>query len=753
MLPEALKEAFRSDGTASTVVHDSDISAGLLQGDGSPKFPIVISLASEAIRNDEIAPLTNYVAAGGFLVVGSSAFTRNPDRHGSRGDFAFGSEMGVHTATSGLINWSPNSTFNKQGDHRIVSHIPGGQLSWRMPSSAEEIPWGTSPSHPFLAPHDLWQVQAADATVLATGDSSPYVTVKPYGKGCFIYVAAFQPLVGHSGFAPGMYSYAIFRRAIEWAFESANIPLPKLSPWPYQYDAAFTLRHDLENYQNEIANIEASAQFEASHGAKGDYYFCTGTLREEMSPGYDTNAVIAGIRSAVVNYGASVGPHNGGLRNPNNPSLTLNDYDYWHWGPDEALDTTPAGYPNGKAYALASLSKSFNDIESWLTGITNGTRNWVACYFNATREDSCDIQAQLGVNTAGDQKLSPFPHWTVSSSTSGKLYPFVSLPASDWFVGGLVAQSLEPWHPPGVQTGQTMHDAVDFYYGMGALINFYSHTLSTGLGDAGLLVPDYITYSLDPGLHPRVWSQNAAGLYQWWVQRSNAQISASFATNGNQLVTTFLISGASHPDTSVEVLVPGSGTPQNVQVLTNGVLADSSSFRVNGQIIKARVGSTVSQAQVRYVLAPRALPDSYTTTAGLALGVSAPGVLANYSTSVSGAQLTAALVSAPAHGTLSLNSNGAFIYSPASGFFGSDSFTYAANDGTAASRSPATVIIAVSPYGSYFSDNFARPTDPGHWRTRAAAAAAALSRARARCWRRRSFLQHRVFLGQPAPRH
>ena len=83
--------------------------------------------------------------------------------------------------------------------------------------------------------------------------------------------------IGHGGFAPGMYAYVIFRRAIEWAFASANLPVPKLSPWPYPYDAAFMIRHDLENFTNEMAAVQASAQVEYTNGAKGDYYFCTGT--------------------------------------------------------------------------------------------------------------------------------------------------------------------------------------------------------------------------------------------------------------------------------------------------------------------------------------------------------------------------------------------------------------------------------------------------------------------------------------------
>src|SRR5207244_888362 len=97
VMPEAIKEALRSDGTAFTVVGDSNITAGILLTNGLPKYPMVISLASEAIQDDEIAQFTNYVAAGGFLFVGSSAFTRNTNGM-TRGDFAFANQMGVHMA-------------------------------------------------------------------------------------------------------------------------------------------------------------------------------------------------------------------------------------------------------------------------------------------------------------------------------------------------------------------------------------------------------------------------------------------------------------------------------------------------------------------------------------------------------------------------------------------------------------------------------------------------------------------------------
>ena len=113
------------------------------------------------------------------------------------------------------------------------------------------------------------------------------------------------------------------------------------------------VRHDLEDFSEEISNVAASAQFESANGAKGEYYFCTGTLREEMS---NSPAAIAGLRQAVTNYNAWIGPHNGGLPNPQDPSLVVSNYDYWHWGPDQALDITsnnlPARLPGWQSYAF-----------------------------------------------------------------------------------------------------------------------------------------------------------------------------------------------------------------------------------------------------------------------------------------------------------------------------------------------------------------------------------------------------------------
>ena len=138
VMPDSVKETLRSDGTAYTVVGDSNIMAGVLTNtDGSPKYPIVISLASEAVDNGEIAQLTNYVAAGGFLFVGSSSFTRTTNGT-TRGDFAIANAMGVDMVVPALTNWFMDVTFTKVSNHPLLSTFPGGPLQWQMPSSSDD---------------------------------------------------------------------------------------------------------------------------------------------------------------------------------------------------------------------------------------------------------------------------------------------------------------------------------------------------------------------------------------------------------------------------------------------------------------------------------------------------------------------------------------------------------------------------------------------------------------------------------------
>ena len=105
--------------------------------------------------------------------------------------------------------------------------------------------------------------------------------------------------------------------------------------------------------------------------------------------------------------------------------------------------------------------------------------------------------------------------------------------------------------------------------------------------------------------------------------------------------------------------------------------------------------TTLSADQFTYVAAPVAMDDSYATTAESTLTVPAnSGVLANDADPQS-LPLTATLVTEPANGTLSFNSDGSFTYTPNNGYLGSDSFTYQTTNGYVTS-STNTVAITVA---------------------------------------------------------
>jgi len=90
---------------------------------------------------------------------------------------------------------------------------------------------------------------------------------------------------------------------------------------------------------------------------------------------------------------------------------------------------------------------------------------------------------------------------------------------------------------------------------------------------------------------------------------------------------------------------------------------------------------------------PVANDDYYTTDEDTTLNIPAPGILTN-DTDEENEPLTAILISNVSNGILNLNSNGAFEYSPDNNYFGTDSFTYKANDSSAESNT-ATVHITV----------------------------------------------------------
>jgi VCBS repeat-containing protein len=108
---------------------------------------------------------------------------------------------------------------------------------------------------------------------------------------------------------------------------------------------------------------------------------------------------------------------------------------------------------------------------------------------------------------------------------------------------------------------------------------------------------------------------------------------------------------------------------------------------------------------------PVANDDSYDTAQDTVLSILPPGMLTN-DTDADGDALTAVLAAGPKYGTLSFDEDGSFIYQPATGFSGTDTFTYRASDGTDASQT-ATVTINVAPAAAgTITSGLIDPTDP-----------------------------------------
>lgn len=91
---------------------------------------------------------------------------------------------------------------------------------------------------------------------------------------------------------------------------------------------------------------------------------------------------------------------------------------------------------------------------------------------------------------------------------------------------------------------------------------------------------------------------------------------------------------------------------------------------------------------------PVTTTDTYTVPEDGVLNVTARGVLANDS-DIENDTLAAMLLNGPLAGSVTLNANGSFVYTPGAHFYGTDSFSYAASDSV--NQSEATIVsIAVT---------------------------------------------------------
>ena len=205
------------------------------------------------------------------------------------------------------------------------------------------------------------------------------------------------------------------------------------------------------------------------------------------------------------------------------------------------------------------------------------------------------------------------------------------------------------------------------------------------------------------------WSVSAntttAGLINIGISNSGTNI---ISTNGGSLVLiNFQVkSNAPSGQTMIDLGKDTIGTPGNTPVtdlvdqnFKNYTLATPPADNTSLNPSYAYSGSDPVDGSVTITttnLPPTAVGDTYSTDSRDVLTVAAPGVLAN-DTDPQGNPLQAVNNTNPAHGTLAFNSNGSFTYTPNSGFYGTDSFTYQAFDNQIlADSNVATVTINVT---------------------------------------------------------
>jgi methionine-rich copper-binding protein CopC len=170
-------------------------------------------------------------------------------------------------------------------------------------------------------------------------------------------------------------------------------------------------------------------------------------------------------------------------------------------------------------------------------------------------------------------------------------------------------------------------------------------------------------------------------------------------------------------------LYPGDGTPTGLALndfLATGTRANNAvaplALNGNGTIDVLLTTATGSQSAHFFldisgyfaVVNPIAVNDSYNTTLNTALNQPAPGVLANdtlnggsifsYGATTGGEQTTiGAATPTSAGGSITLNADGSFNYTPATGFQGSDTFKYVLKNTFGSSTATVTIVVDAPP--------------------------------------------------------
>jgi large repetitive protein len=175
------------------------------------------------------------------------------------------------------------------------------------------------------------------------------------------------------------------------------------------------------------------------------------------------------------------------------------------------------------------------------------------------------------------------------------------------------------------------------------------------------------------------------------------------------------VGGSYSVDVDVNAVAPGSGTPTGSVTVSDGEGGSCSGTLSGGSMScslstgtagsktltatyggETRFAGSAGTAPHQVNAPPVAQADARSVPANLPFGEAAPGVLAN-DTDPEGDALSAVLNDNASNGSVLLNANGGFLYTPNLGFTGQDSFTYHAEDPFGGSSAVVTVTLTVGP--------------------------------------------------------
>ncbi len=292
--------------------------------------------------------------------------------------------------------------------------------------------------------------------------------------------------------------------------------------------------------------------------------------------------------------------------------------------------------------------------------------------------------------------------------SSGDRYTIQALPSP-----GHLRVSVTPTQTT-VDYIATTDGAVNYSYLIDPGISGPTHVLTTSVNPAagGAITPSAGTHTYSEGSEVTITaSANSGYTFANWSGACTGTSPCQVTMDSDKTVTanftalpTYVLTTAVSP-TGGGTISPSAGNHTYFQGDIVGVTASANS----GYTFANWSGSCTGTAPCQVTMnadktvtanftmsnaAPVAVADTFSTNKNVVLNVTAPGVLGN-DTDANLDPLTAIKVSDPANGTLALNANGSFTYTPTTGFTGDDSFTYKAHDASLDSNT-VTVTIHVN---------------------------------------------------------